>query len=65
MIDKLVVKLLTLKMWLSDEHGQDVLEYAVLSGTIAILVIGAATLFGEGVDAWFDKLTVWFGTIGP
>jgi len=38
MLDKLVVKLLVLKMWLSDEHGQDVMEYALLSGGIAIAI---------------------------
>jgi len=37
----------------------------VLTGSIAILVIVGAGLFGAGVDAWFDKLTTWFGKIGP
>jgi len=44
MLDKLVVKLLTLKMWLSDDHGQDLIEYAMLGGLIAVgMMVLAAT----------------------
>ena len=39
MIDKLVVKFMVFKMWLADDHGQDVLEYAMLSGLIAIVLL--------------------------
>ncbi len=38
MLDKLVVKLLVFRMWLSDDHGQDVMEYALLSGGIALAI---------------------------
>lgn len=44
MLDKLVVKLLTLKMWLSDDHGQDLIEYALLGGLIALTLMAAGVL---------------------
>jgi len=63
MIDKLVVKLLTLKMRLSDEHGQDLLEYALLGGLIAMAIIavgtaavmtGAITAMANGIAECID-----------
>jgi len=72
MIDKLVVKLLTLKMWLSDDHGQDVMEYAMLTGLIAIgilvmigLFTGALTAFATNIAKCldFDAGTVCIGGI--
>jgi len=65
MIDRIVVWVMSLKARAREERGQDLVEYAVLTGSIAILVIVGAGLFGAGVDAWFDKLTTWFGKIGP
>jgi Flp pilus assembly pilin Flp len=61
MIDRIVVWALRLK----EERGQDLVEYAVLTGTIAIGVIIAAGLFGAAVSGWFGALTTWFGSIGP
>jgi len=58
MIDKLVVKLLTLKMWLSDDHGQDIMEYAMLSGLIALAIIAVGVAFFSGA------LESMFGGIG-
>ena len=65
MLDKLVVLALSLKAKLSRERGQDLVEYAVLTGSIAILVIAAAVIFGGAVSTWFGDLTTWFGSIGP
>jgi Flp pilus assembly pilin Flp len=61
MIDRIVVWALRLK----EERGQDLVEYAVLTGTIAILVIAAAMVFSGAVSTWFGALATWFGTIGP
>ncbi|MGD0114718.1 MAG: hypothetical protein ABSC13_01770 [Dehalococcoidia bacterium] len=44
MLDTLVVKFLVLKMWLSDDHGQDMLEYAMLGGLIVIGILAVTTL---------------------
>ncbi len=43
MLDKLMVKLLTLKTLLSGERGQDMLEYAMLGGLIVIAILGVTT----------------------
>ena len=57
MIDKLVVKLLTLKMRLSDERGQDLMEYALITGFIGIALLGALTLvLTPAVGDWFNGL---------
>jgi len=56
MIDKLVVKLLTLKMRLSDERGQDLAEYALLTGGVAIAVMAGVIVFGGAIHTWFDTL---------
>jgi len=61
MIARIVVWALRLK----EERGQDLVEYAVLTGSIAILVITGALLFGGAVNLWFSDLVAWFGTIGP
>ena len=56
MLDKLVVKLLTLKAWLSSERGQDVVEYALITGGIAILLILAVAIFAGQFDSLFNSL---------
>jgi Flp pilus assembly pilin Flp len=50
---------------MKEERGQDLVEYAVLTGSIAILVLIAAIAFGGAVVTWFGELTTWFGGIGP
>jgi Flp pilus assembly pilin Flp len=65
MIDKLVVKLLTLKMWLSGDHGQDIMEYAILTGGIAIALVVALALFTGSLNSWFEAMGNFFSTITP
>jgi len=65
MIDRIVVWAMSLKARASEERGQDLVEYAVLTGTIAILVIAGAVLFSDAVRDWFGALATWFGSIGP
>jgi Flp pilus assembly pilin Flp len=56
MLDKLVVKLLTLKAWLSSERGQDLMEYALITGGIAIVLIVALLLFTNQFSSLFGSL---------
>ncbi|MGD0766429.1 MAG: Flp family type IVb pilin [Dehalococcoidia bacterium] len=50
MLDELVVKLLILKTWLSSERGQDIMEYALLAGFIAVgFAVAAAGILDSGV----------------
>jgi pilus assembly protein Flp/PilA len=48
----------------SDESGQDLAEYALLIGLIAIVVIGAVTAFGGGLVGLFNNIvaTLPFGS---
>ena len=60
MIDKLVVKLLTLKAKLSSERGQDLMEYALITGGLGVAIVGAIALTGLGpggiIQDWFQSL---------
>jgi len=62
MIDKLVVKLLVLKMWLSDDHGQDVMEYAIITGVVAVALIAALLIFTTAFTKFFTDLGAWMDT---
>jgi Flp pilus assembly pilin Flp len=37
------------------EDGQDLAEYAILVGLIALVVVGAVTLFGSQLQAVYDS----------
>jgi Flp pilus assembly pilin Flp len=65
MLDKLVVKLMVLKMRLSDERGQDIMEYAILTGGIAIALIVALAFFTTKLDGWFTHMGDFFTRISP
>ena len=56
MLDKLVVKFLVLKMWLSDDHGQDMIEYALIGGLIAAAIMGAVALLSGKVTSMFTGI---------
>ena len=65
MLDKLVVKLLVLKMWASDDHGQDLAEYALLTGGIAILLVTAVAVLSGDINTWFGRMGNWFNGLNP
>jgi Flp pilus assembly pilin Flp len=50
--------------WLQREEGQDLAEYALLLGLIALIVIVAVVALGGGLSGVFDKLAssvaTWF-----
>ena len=39
-----------------DEQGQDLIEYALLAGLIAVICVGAVTLAGSKVSALFSQV---------
>ena len=41
---------LQIKNWLEREEGQDLAEYALLIGLIALVAVAGGTLLGEGVS---------------
>jgi Flp pilus assembly pilin Flp len=65
MLDKLVVKLMVFKMRLSDERGQDVMEYAILTGGIAVVLVLALVFFTGGITGFFTRLGTFMGTLVP
>jgi len=38
------------------DDGQDLAEYAILIGLIALVVVGAVTLFGGQLTAMYDSI---------
>ena len=38
------------------DEGQDLAEYAILIGLLALVVVGAVTLFGGSLVAFWDDL---------
>jgi len=65
MIGRIVVWALTLKTRVSEEHGQDLTEYALITGGVAIALIAAVAVFSGAVGAWFEALGGWFGGLAP
>ena len=47
---KLVV---AVRRWRSDEHGQDLLEYALLVALIALVAVGAVSSVGNALYTFF------------
>jgi pilus assembly protein Flp/PilA len=41
---------------LRDDEGQDLIEYALLAGLIALVAVGAITTAGTEVDAIWDNI---------
>ena len=50
--------------FLSDESGQDVVEYGLLIATIAIVVLIGVGFFGSNINAWFQNLAGRITTTG-
>ena len=43
-----------LKRTLSDESGQDLIEYAMLAGFISLVAISLITNIGSVVNSWYE-----------
>jgi len=66
MIDRIVVWALTLRERARSERGQDVMEYAVITGTVAVLIVAAILVFSGAASDWFERLGAWFdGNVFP
>ena len=57
-----------IKCWLAvrkSEKGQDLAEYALLIGLIALVVLAAVTILGTNLTAVFNRIATevgtWFG----
>jgi pilus assembly protein Flp/PilA len=47
---------LTIRSWLNTEEGQDLAEYGLLLGLIAVVVMIAVALLGDSLLAYFNVL---------
>ena len=57
-----------IKNWLlskRSEKGQDLAEYALLIGLIALIVVLAVTLLGTNISSIFSAIASSIGTWGP
>jgi pilus assembly protein Flp/PilA len=45
-----------LKRFFKDESGQGMVEYALIIALIAVVVIGAITILGNGISAKFGEV---------
>lgn len=52
-----------IKRFLKDEEGAIAVEYAVITGGIAIGIILAVDVLRDAIDAWFDDAATSVGTI--
>lgn len=47
---------LVVKNWFSDEEGQDLIEYALIAGLIALAAVVGITAVGGGLDTMWTNL---------
>ena len=54
----------SIRQFLRDEDGQDVVEYGLLIATIAIVVLVGISFFGNNIESWFKILAGRITTTG-
>ncbi|MDY0206619.1 MAG: Flp family type IVb pilin [Pseudomonas sp.] len=57
MMEKIIQLQLKAESFLKREDGASAIEYAIIAGLIAVVIIGAATLLGEQISIVFEKIT--------
>jgi Flp pilus assembly pilin Flp len=50
--------------WTARQHAQDVVEYGLIIGTIAVVVLIATVAFGNQIQPWFAQLAGRITTTG-
>ena len=54
----------SIRKFIRDEDGQDVVEYGLLIATIAIVVLIGVGFFGSNISAWFQTMAGRITTTG-
>ncbi len=54
----------SIRQFIRDEEGQDVVEYGLLIATIAIVVLIGVGIFGSSINQWFLNLAGRITTTG-
>ena len=52
------------RLW-ADDRGEDVAEYALVMGLVALAAIVGLGLAGDALNTWWTNLGTYIGTIGP
>ncbi len=52
------------RVW-SDEKGEDMTEYALIVGLIAIAAIGGMVTLASGFNGWYSNLASFIGSLSP
>jgi Flp pilus assembly pilin Flp len=73
MIDRIVVWALSLKARASEERGQDIMEYAILTGGIAVALLVALAIFvgadpgaaASPLGGFFNRIANFVNDLGP
>ena len=55
----------SVRQFIRDEQGQDVVEYGLLIATIAIVVLIGVGIFGSSINQWFQTLAGRITTTSP
>ncbi len=45
------------RRFVREDHGQDLVEYAMLLALIALVVVGGVTAFGTAISTWYTNLS--------
>lgn len=53
----LLLGYVNLKNFLEREDGASAIEYAIIAGLIAVVIIGAATALGTDIGGVFEKIS--------
>lgn len=49
--------------FLREDKGQDLIEYAMVGGLVALAVVGAVTAFEDALSALYGRVTTSLGSI--
>ncbi|MCJ7490621.1 MAG: hypothetical protein MUP15_00420 [Dehalococcoidia bacterium] len=65
MIDRIAVWALSLKARASEERGQDIMEYAIITGGIAVILFTALAFFTDDITDFFTRLGTYLDGLAP
>lgn len=54
---KLIMMMETLRSFIKREDGASAIEYALIAGLIAVVIITAVTTLGEEIEGVFEAIT--------
>ena len=63
MLSKLFLLQLKISSFFKREDGATAIEYAIIAGLIAVVIIVGATALGGGINGLFEKIATKLGSI--